>query len=108
MNFKSILISIIVFLNIFHYTYSENNNLRNTFNLEKNLNNELCGDITEMSLSEEIFLYNFNDIINCINIYYQNIQKKNSKYIIFEEYRDYWKPYSLKWICKKIQNNTDL
>ena len=105
MNLKSILISVIVFLNIFHYAYSENNNLRNTINLEKKLNDHDEGCLSEMSLSEEIFLYNFNDIIYCINVYYEYIK---NKYSTFEEYRDYWKPYSLKWICKKIQNNTDL
>jgi len=107
MNFNSILIFIIVFLNIFYYTYSEKNNLRNKINYEKEQDDNDISDI--VSLVDELSLYNLDDMLNCIDKYYQNVEKKYYRYTVsFQEYRDYWKPYSLSWICKKIKNNIDL
>ena len=104
MNNKSILIFLILFLNIFHSIHSQSSNFRNTINSEKKLDND---DIPEiLSLIDELKLYDFNEILDCIDIYYQNVQKKHYRYVAsFQEYRDYWKPYSLQWICRNIKNN---
>ena len=104
----SLVLFTIFFLNVFEFIFSHN--FRKDIKLQEKLD-----DINiDISLSEEISLYklNVNEILDCIKLYYENIQK-NDKYYLknhanFEEYRDYWKPYSLKWVCKKIKNNIDL
>jgi hypothetical protein len=104
MNSISIILSIILltilFFSIVSYTYTESNNEKNNFRKSINLED----DIIDMPLSKEISLSNHDIIFNCIDIYYQN----NKKNVSFEEYRDYWKPYSLEWVCKKIKNKKDL
>jgi len=106
----SVILLAILFLNIFDFIFSYN--FRKDFKLQEKLDDNNI----DISLSEEISLYklNINEILNCIKLYYENIQKKddyyisNKNYLNFEEYRNYWKPYSLTWVCKKIKNNIDL